>query len=166
MKPCSTPRLRTPSAGPLALALATLLALASGCGAASDSAGFTYQNGLFSRTSALQAAADGPAAAPNLSWPATGRRLVVAGFFGKRIDVRQNLITNQSDLLWMWHSGMDGGREGNVLWQNGAPARWGQPLVGQAPAPLAPGTYYWAVWALDDTGKPVQSTVELTHTVP
>ena len=78
----------------------------------------------------------------------------------------QPLITNQNDMFWIWHSGLTTGREGNVTWSDGVVARFGQPIETERPPALESGTYFWAVWALDDQGKPALSTTELTNTVP
>jgi len=151
----------------LASFVSLLFSLAtSACGGGAGEASFAFDNNVFSRTSRLNAATSGDARMPSVSWPSTGRRLVVAGFFTKRLDVRQNVITNQNDVFWIWHSGLTTGREGNVTWSDGVVARFGQPIETERPPPLAPGTYYWAVWALDDQGKPALSTIELTHVVP
>jgi hypothetical protein len=149
------------------IGLAAVSSLVGACGAneAAAPAG-TYQNNVFQRTRRLEAAIAGSPSTPSVSWPSTGRQLVVAGFFGRHIDVRQNLITNAGDLVWIWHTGLASGREGNVNWADGVPARWGEPQVGEAPGPLGPGTYYWAVWTLDDRGEPSESTIEFAHSVP
>ena len=153
-------------------ALGGLLAAAL-CGAlmscgAGDPAAATgrFDNNVFLRTTRLEARIAGTPSEPSISWPATGRRLVVAAFFSRPIDVRQNLIRNTNDLVWMWHSGMDAGREGNVAWSDGAPSSFGQPLIGQPPLPLTAGTYSWAIWSLDETGKPAEATIVFSHVVP
>jgi hypothetical protein len=162
--------LRKALGGP-ALAGLTALFLSSvslfGCGADSASAvEGRFENNVFLRTRRIEARIADSAAAPSISWQATGRRLVVAAFFSRPIDVRQNQIRNTNDLVWMWHSGMDTGREGNIAWADGAPASFGQPLIGRAPTPLSPGTYSWAVWSLDEGGKPAEATIVYSHTVP
>lgn len=150
----------------LALVGGALLILGGGCGVGAEPGGFAFDNNLFENTERLLAEATGDPSRPNLSWPSTGRSMVVVGVFRRRIDVRRNLITNTWDLVWLWHTGLPAGREGNITWSDGNPVVDGVPEDGVEPPALRPGTYYWAVWAFDDRGVPVASSVELTLEVP
>jgi hypothetical protein len=138
-----------------------LLALV-GCGAAEDdeSGGFVYQNQIFSGTVSIQAAQSGSLSAPAFSWAATGEKHVVCAIFDERIQLDQNHVSNTDRVVWLWHSGLGSGREGNLLYSHGVAADNG------APEPLLPGSYYWAVWAMDLDGFPVASSVEYTLAVP
>lgn len=143
--------------------LATL-ACATACddGSGVDADDFVYHNGILRDVSALQAAASGTPQRPDFSWPATNEKHVVCAVFRRRINVRRNEITNPDDIVWLWHSGLAKGRDGNVLYAHGlANERGGAP-----PARLPAGTYFWAVWALDEQGLPVAATDEYTLVVP
>jgi hypothetical protein len=156
------------------LALVMLLASGpalAGCGSADNGpAGapdVVYENQIFVSTSVLAAAATNASTGrPSFSWPATGLKHVVAGIFRTHIDVESSQIVNTADLVWIWHSGIGRGREGNISFDDGASAidADGHPTAG--PVTLQHGTYYWAVWALDDEGTPVDSTIEYQLDVP
>ncbi len=92
---------------------------------------------------------------PAVSWKATDEKHVVAGLFSERIGVTDNQISNPDKIVWLWHSGLGKGHEGNVLWAHG----------NGNPKPLAKGTYFWGVWAFDDEGLPSWSTEEILHEV-
>lgn len=143
-----------------------LLIAAAGCGAEdaeSDPAGFVYNNQLFRDTQVIQAARSGATGTPAFSWPATEEKHVACAVFSERIQVSQDEISNPESVVWIWHSGLGRGREGNVLYEHGV----NDPNSGAAASPLPPGkTYYWAVWALDLAGYPVASTVEQSFKVP
>ncbi|MCA9672812.1 MAG: hypothetical protein KC503_44775 [Myxococcales bacterium] len=146
---------------------AAVILLASACGADDGNANggggeFVFNNQLFSNTQLLSPAASGDMHAPSFSWPATGERHVVCAVFRKRIAVRQDRIENEDDMVWVWHSGMRRGREGNVRWDDGRPG----PSSTDPPRSLPAGTYYWALWTLDVAGNPLGSSRELTMNVP
>jgi len=156
---CMSPRIR----GSLVLwsLLASLLLIACGGDEADKSAAgedFIYNNAIFQGVSVMQAAASGTSQQPDFSWPATTQKHVACAVFQKRISVRQNLISNPQDVVWLWHSGLGRGRDGNVLYEHGV----GNADLAPRPASLSPGTYYWAVWALDEEGLPVAATREYT----
>jgi hypothetical protein len=149
--------------GLAAAARATLLAigvLSGGCGgddATSASEDFVYENLIFRNVTSIPAAQSGELSSPSFSWPSTNEKHVVAAIFDRRISVRSNLITNPDNIVWLWHSGLGQGRDGNVLYRHGTAGQGGS-----LPDPLPAGTYYWAVWALDEQGLPVASSLEYT----
>ena len=122
---------------------------------------FAYENPIFQSTWTIKASATGALSAPSFSWPATNHSHVVCALFDERMSVKDNTITNTHRLVWMWHSGLKGGREGNVQWKDGV----ADPQTGQKAAALKSGTYFWAVWSVDAQGVPVASTVENKHEV-
>ncbi len=122
---------------------------------------FAYENPLFVGTSRLTADMTVNHAQPTVSWPATGAKHVVAALFSERIGVKDKAITNPDKIVWIWHSGLGKGHEGNILYAHGAPG----PSSAGAPKPLPKGTYYWAVWALSDEGLPTHSSEEGLHKV-
>ncbi|PID39903.1 MAG: hypothetical protein CSA65_00545 [Proteobacteria bacterium] len=143
---------------PLSLLTATLV---GACGK-TDDPGFVYQNQIFRDTELISAAKSGSDATPAFSWQALGEKHVALAIFSEPIQVAQARIVNSDKVVWLWHSGLGKGREGNVLFEQGAKDEAGTP----PPTKLAPGTYYWAVWALDEGGHPIASSVENTLTVP
>ena len=148
---------------PLYLVMVTALA-ACGADDSGDSpgGGYVYKNQIFRDTSLITAAQSGTTTKPSFSWQALGEKHVVCALFSERIQVAQDHISNTDKVRWLWHSGLGRGREGNVLFAHGAADESGNP----PPATLAPGTYYWAVWALDEGGQPIASSIENTLKVP
>lgn len=125
----------------------------------SNNSNFQYQNNLFTNTTRMSAAVNMPAPGePSFSWIATGKKHVVCAIFSERVQVRRNQITNTDKVIWMWHSGLDSGREGNILFEHGVAGAESKVKA----TPLAKGTYFWGVWVFDDNGIPIMSTVENT----
>ena len=139
-----------------ALLLTSLAVFAAGCDDGSDLAGedFVYENGILRGAGPLQAAVSGTPQRPNFSWPATNEKHVVCALFARRINVRQSEITNPEDIVWIWHTGLGTGRDGNVLYEHGLSNTRGDAPLDRLPS----GTYFWAVWALDEQGLPVAAT--------
>ncbi len=147
----------------LALLLVGLALCIGGCeDGVTDGEDFVYHNAILRDVRPLQAAASGTLQRPDFSWPATDEKHVACAIFERRISVRKNQITNADDILWLWHSGLGTGRDGNVLFEHGVRNEAGAPPLDRLP----PGTYYWAVWALDEQGLPIAATDEYTLTVP
>jgi hypothetical protein len=147
----------------LVLLLTAVVFCAPGCDAGSEgSEDFVYHNAILRGVNPLQAAASGTLERPDFSWPATDEKHVACAVFERRISVRKNQITNADDIIWVWHSGLGTGRDGNVLYEHGVANEAGQ----DPPDRLPTGTYYWAVWALDEQGLPISATDEYTLTVP
>jgi hypothetical protein len=155
--------------------LLVAVALSAGaCGADATggaAASFAYSNPLFQNTYPIEASVgakeiDGgslsaKSGTPNFSWPATNFKHVVCAVFDEPIGVKNNTITNTHRVVWMWHSGLPQGREGNVTWDQGV----ANATSLNAPTVLAKGKYYWAVWALNAQGIPARSSVEKTYQV-
>lgn len=148
-----------------ALVVTGLAMLALGCvgdpSAEKNADFFAFENPLFSGTARLQASMTAGHAQPTISWPATNAKHVVAAVFSERIGVRDKAVTNSDKIVWIWHSGLGTGHEGNILWAHGSP----DPSSTAASEALPVGTYYWAVWALSDEGLPTHSTEEGLHRV-
>lgn len=126
---------------------------------------FVYNNNIFTRTTTMSVAARVVTAGqPSFSWSATGQKHVVCAVFSERIQVKNNQITNTNKVVWLWHTGIGRGREGNVLYENGISGS-NAPLD-QIPQSLKSGTYFWGAWVLDEGGTPVRSTIENTLTIP
>lgn len=120
---------------------------------------FAFENNIFTRTTRLEATAIANVAGePNFSWPAIGAKHVVCAIFSERIQTKQDRITNLDRLVWVWHTGLGKGREGNVLYEHGVP----NANSTEKPKPLPKGNYYWGVWAFNEEGTPIRSTIEYT----
>lgn len=144
------------------LAASTLVGCAEPTTAEGESADyFAYENPLFVGTAQLKAHMTPDHNQPTISWPATNAKHVVAAVFSERIGVKEKAITNSDKIVWIWHSGMGKGHEGNILWAHGSPS----PSSDAVADALAKGTYYWAVWALSEDGLPTHSTQEGLHEV-
>ena len=143
------------------------LCFLTACGGSSSpkNGGFAFQNTIFTRTQKLIATANIPNPSqpgqPSFSWPASGQKHTICAIFSERIQVKANRITNTSRVVWLWHSGLGKGREGNLLYEHGSKGEKDP----STPGPLAAGTYFWAVWVINDTGSPILSTVENSFTV-
>jgi hypothetical protein len=140
------------------LSLCLLAAVGCADDAGSSGSEFVYQNQLFAGSSLMQAAQSGNANEPSFSWPQTGLLHVACAIFDQHIEVQRQQIVNSHRAVWTWHTGLGKGREGNVLFSQGSSV----PNGSQPAKTLAPGTYYWAVWAFDDNGDVHVSTIENT----
>jgi len=124
---------------------------------------FVHQNNIFAKTSRLTASAQlTEVGQPSFSWNATSKKHVICAIFKERIQVKNNLITNQDKVIWIWHTGFGTGREGNILFSQGGTST----TKANSPSPLQPGVYYWAVWALNAQGEPELSSVENLLNIP
>jgi hypothetical protein len=147
--------------GGVVLALGLVLA-ACGADLPDEGGEWQYQNQIFPDTTLVTPAQGGAASTPSFSWPAVNVRHVVCAVFAAHLSVTGDLIANPQDLRWVWHTGLGRGRDGNILYEDGAGDADGRTTA----APLPAGTYYWAVWAFDDAGVPVASSLEYQLTVP
>lgn len=146
----------------LALAFAPAACADGGAEAPKAASEYAYQNVLFSGVTQIPAPhMTSGHSQPAVSWPATDQAHVVCAIFSERIGVKERSITNPDKIVWIWHTGLGQGREGNVLYEHGLSA----PSAHGKPAPLPPGTYYWAVWALNEEGLPSHASEEYVHTV-
>ena len=105
---------------------------------------------------------------PPLAWVAPNSPLTVAAIFQNKIDVSANgKITNTSDIVWLWHSGLSSGRAGAVEYSEGKSVNDDDLVNVSDPVPLEKGrTYYWIVWAWDSEGKHVKySSAEYDFTI-
>jgi hypothetical protein len=106
---------------------------------------------------------------PVLSWDSVKSNIVCAAIFAKSIQSDDHTITNDtSDIVWIWHSGLSGGKNGLVKFEEGIRNfNQSQPESLLRAAPLDEGqTYYWAVWAWDNSGIIIKfSSRQLKFTV-
>jgi hypothetical protein len=108
-------------------------------------------------------------ATPVLSWDSVESKIVCAAIFKDSIQCDDHAITNDtSDIVWIWHSGLSGGGNGLVKFDQGVrQINSDKPEALLRAAPLNQGqTYYWAVWAWDNSGIRINfSSRQLKFTV-
>lgn len=86
---------------------------------------------------------------PGFSWSVSGSPLAVTAVFRKPIIIKNGSIQNTSDIVWLWHSGIQGTIDGTVAFEEGI-SSYDNPVL---PEPLERGRlYYWAAWAWDSQG--------------
>ncbi len=91
---------------------------------------------------------------PSLAWTRTNEKLVSAAIFKNRISVNETGITNTEDIVWVWHSGLNGAPEGAVSFNDGNTVTNGKILSDVPPKPLLNNTIYvYAIWAWEDKGN-------------
>jgi len=90
---------------------------------------------------------------PSFTWNMNAKNLVAMGVFNKRIVITNGTIQNMNDLVYYWDSGMQTGRVGSIVFNDGKRYISGKLEGLPTPSPLNQGkAYYWAVWAWDSTG--------------
>ena len=105
-----------------------------------------YTNNIFTNTYLLEGSAVTPTSTtPTFVWEKVGTPYIVISVFKEHINVRSNQISNTSDIVWLWHSGLNNNLlDGTVTYDKGVT------LAGSPAPPLMAGsTYYWAIWAYD-----------------
>lgn len=124
---------------------------------------FTVENQIFQNTSPIQQISIIPegSSEPSFAWQSIGQDVVVVAIFTEEIDIYLNSIANQDKIIWMWTTLMVDGREGNISYYDGG--KFGDENI--EPTPLSPGTYYWAIWALDENFIPSHSSKQYTLVV-
>lgn len=101
---------------------------------------------------------------PSFTWSPTGSSYVFLGVFNRPISIQNNGIANITDLVWVWHSGLGHGREGDLTFQDGVASVNGNFSSSGTPQPLVRGkTYWWAVWAWDNAGVKILYSSEEYH---
>jgi hypothetical protein len=115
--------------------LCSTMLLLGACGVSDEAGdpgdpGFVYKNQIFRNTQLVTAAKSGANATPAFSWQALGEKHVVLAIFSERIQVAQDHIANGDKVVWLWHTGLGSGREGNVLFAQGAKDEAGAPPPG------------------------------------
>ena len=82
--------------------------------------------------------------------------------FSDRIQVDAHGITNPETIVWLWHTSLGTGINGQVQYRDGVKIENGDITRTSAPTPLKRGrTYYWAVWSWDEDHKAIEhSSIE------
>ncbi len=144
----------------------SLLSLACGDDSALEpaSSDYLYENPLFAGAALISAQVQPGAqpGRPSFSWPASSYRHVICAIFDERLNLKDGVISNPHRIRWIWHSGLSGGREGQLLFEHGI----SNAELESPPETLPEGDYYWAVWALDAQGVPQASSQEYTLQIP
>lgn len=106
---------------------------------------------------------------PTLSWEEVESNIICAAIFKNSIVVDNKSVKNgESDIVWIWHSGLSGGENGLVQFSDGIKEfDTDNPESVPKPEPLMQGeVYYWAVWAWDNSGIEIRfSSRELRFVV-
>lgn len=83
-------------------------------------------------------------------------KFTAAVIFKNRISTKTNSISNIEDIVWMWHSGLGTGTQGNVRYTDGRNVVDGEIKNDQVATPLIIGKpYTWAVWSWDAKGEKI-----------
>ncbi len=95
---------------------------------------------------------------PVLSWDSVMATQIVAAIFIQPIRVENGYISNTEDMVWIWHSGLEKGKDGKVAFMDGMKIANGDISNLSTPEPLLSSTrYYWGVWSWNASG------VNITH---
>ena len=89
---------------------------------------------------------------PILAWDSIYTVLVTVAISQNPILVSAGEITNNSDLVWQWHSGMEFNNYNRIQYSEGKNVINGEISYESTPSPLTPGHYYWAVWGWSNSG--------------
>ncbi len=93
---------------------------------------------------------------PVFKWDTVNVSLIYVGVFDVPIHTENGSITNSNDLIWAWHSGMLRGKNGLVQYIDGKTVKSDGSYSDSDPAPLISGnTYYWGVWAWNNSGTQI-----------
>jgi hypothetical protein len=101
---------------------------------------------------------DTVSAQPVFIWENPGISIIMVAVFRNPIDVTGGEITNVSDIVWQWHSGMPAEKNDTVQFYEGSSVTIhnGIPDYGVAPDSLDNSSvYYWAVWGWGRSGTRV-----------
>lgn len=104
---------------------------------------------------------------PTMRWDSVQTKLIVSAIFIHPIQPAKGKIENTNDIIWIWHSGLEDGKDGWVTFEEGRSISGGViENLGQ-PIPLpASHQYYWGVWSWDESGIKVQySSKQMTFYV-
>ena len=95
---------------------------------------------------------------PVLCWDSVMASQIVVGIFVQPIKVENGYISNTEDMVWIWHSGLNKGKDGKVIYTDGKKITDGNISFLSDPEPLTGSVrYYWGVWSWNASG------VRITH---
>lgn len=96
--------------------------------------------------------------APTLAWDSVESDILCAVIFRNSIEVENySIINDTSDIAWVWHSGLPGGQNGLVEFNQGIKS---MNISESDPLPKADSlesghTYYWGVWGWNASGTKI-----------
>lgn len=89
---------------------------------------------------------------PTLAWDSISLELVSAAILTSPVRVSGGEITNITDIVWQWHSGMEFETINRIKYSEGRNLINGV-IINRNPAtPLSKGHYYWAAWGWSNSG--------------
>ena len=89
---------------------------------------------------------------PTLAWDSIFSGLVSVAIFTWPVIVSGGEITNSSDIVWQWHSGMEFEKINKIKYSEGKSVINGEIMYESPPSLLLEGNYYWAVWGWNNSG--------------
>jgi hypothetical protein len=89
---------------------------------------------------------------PTLAWDSILFELVSVAIFTNHVQISGGEITNSSDIVWQWHSGMEFEKINRIKYSEGKSVINGEIIYGNPATPLIEGNYYWAVWGWNNSG--------------
>lgn len=89
---------------------------------------------------------------PTLAWDSIFTELVSAAIFTSPVIVSGGEITNSTDIIWQWHSGMEFEKINRIKYSEGLNVIHGEIIYDNPATPLIQGNYYWAVWGWSNSG--------------
>jgi hypothetical protein len=92
---------------------------------------------------------------PLFQWDSLGFRYVTVAVFNQRPVTSSSQISNIESIIWQWHSGMEFGKEGKVMFLEGKQVNDGVIRYEELPDNLEIGHYYWAVWGWDNAAREI-----------
>lgn len=89
---------------------------------------------------------------PTLAWDSIFTGLVSAAIFTSPVIVSGGEITNSTDIIWQWHSGMEFEKINRIKYSEGMSVINGEIIYNNPATPLIQGKYYWAAWGWNNSG--------------
>ena len=95
--------------------------------------------------------------APVIRWNSVQTKLIITAIFSQPIQVVNGRVVNSNEIVWIWHSGLENGKDGWVAFEEGRNISDGDLENLSQPTPLATShQYYWGVWSWDESGVKVR----------
>jgi len=104
---------------------------------------------------------------PTMRWDSVQTELIVSAIFTGPIQEANGKIENTDEMIWIWHSGLEDGKNGWVKFEEGRSISNGfiENLDQAIPLPDS-HQYYWGVWSWNESGiKVMYSSRQITFYV-